>query len=336
MFIWTLHLTIKKTNNYKQMKVFKFGGASVKNADGVKNIASIIQAQESQDLVIVISAMGKMTNAFEALIKSYVNQTEDFKVHLDYIRTYHFDIVGDLFGSSGAIYTEIELYFAQIAQFFQSNKNPDYDYIYDQIVSYGELISTKIISHYLNASGVDNTWLDARQIIHTDFQYRTANVDWVTTNQNIQHAISQEKIYITQGFIGGAAQDTYTTLGREGSDYTAAIFSYGLNAKSMTIWKDVPGVLNADPRHFEQTTLLEKISYREALEMAFYGATVIHPKTIKPLENKNIALHVRSFLHPELQGTVITKALQFSLRVFVIPIKRIKYYFPFPLRISPS
>jgi aspartate kinase len=289
------------------MKVFKFGGASVKNADGVKNIASIIQAQESQDLVIVISAMGKMTNAFEALIKSYVNQTEDFKVHLDYIRTYHFDIVGDLFGSSDAIYTEIELYFAQIAKFFHSNKNPDYDYIYDQIVSYGELISTKIISHYLNASGVDNTWLDARQIIHTDFQYRTANVDWVTTDQNIQHAISQEKTYITQGFIGGAAQDTTTTLGREGSDYTAAIFSHALNAESMTIWKDVPGVLNADPRHFEQTTLLEKISYREALEMAFYGATVIHPKTIKPLENKNIALHVRSFLHPELQGTVISK-----------------------------
>jgi aspartate kinase len=174
-------------------------------------------------------------------------------------------------------------------------------------VSYGELISTKIVSNYLSKNGNENTWLDARQLIHTDFQYRTANVDWTTTCQNINNAISKEKIYITQGFIGGATNDTYTTLGREGSDYTAAIFSYCLNAKSMTIWKDVPGVLNADPRFFKDTTLLEKISYREALEMAFYGATVIHPKTIKPLENKGISLFVRSFLHPELKGTEIAK-----------------------------
>jgi aspartate kinase len=197
--------------------------------------------------------------------------------------------------------------YAQMLVFFKDNKNTNYDYIYDQIVSYGELISTKIISDYLQENKVDNTWLDARHLIQTDFQYRTANVDWTTTCQNIKNAVSKEKIYLTQGFIGGATNDTYTTLGREGSDYSAAIFSYCLNAESMTIWKDVPGVLNADPRHFTETTLLEKISYREALEMAFYGATVIHPKTIKPLENKNIPLLVRSFLHPEHQGTVITK-----------------------------
>ena len=289
------------------MRVFKFGGASVKDANGVKNVAEIIGNEHSDDLVIIISAMGKMTNAFEALIESYKQKTDNFTTNLEFIRKYHFDIIEELFGAKHDIYIEIELLFAQISQFFIENKNPNYDYIYDQIVSYGELISTKIISTYLNTSGVSNTWLDARYLIQTDFQYRTANVDWTTTCQNIQNAVSKEKIYITQGFIGGAAKDTYTTLGREGSDYSAAIFSYCLNAESMTIWKDVSGVLNADPRYFKDTQLLEKISYREALEMAFYGATVIHPKTIKPLENKNIALNVRSFIHPEEKGTVITK-----------------------------
>lgn len=289
------------------MRVFKFGGASVKDANGVKNVAKIIGNEHSNDLVIIISAMGKMTNAFEKLIGSYKEKTDDFNTNLVFIRNYHFDIIKELFGDKHAIYVEIELLFAQISQFFIENKNPNYDYIYDQIVSYGELISTKIISTYLNHSGVSNTWLDARYLIQTDFHYRTANVDWTTTCQNIQNAISKEKIYITQGFIGSASKDTYTTLGREGSDYSAAIFSYCLNAESMTIWKDVSGVLNADPRYFKDTQLLEKISYREALEMAFYGATVIHPKTIKPLENKNIALNVRSFLHPEEKGTVVAK-----------------------------
>lgn len=289
------------------MKIYKFGGASVKDADGVRNITQIIQNEHSNDLVIIISAMGKMTNAFEALINAYHQKKDDFSLKLKFIRTYHSEIIEDLFEKKHSIYTEIEMLYAQMLVFFKDNKNTNYDYIYDQIVSYGELISTKIISDYLQENKVDNTWLDARLLIQTDFQYRTANVDWTTTCQNIKNAVSKEKIYLTQGFIGGATNDTYTTLGREGSDYSAAIFSYCLNAGSMTIWKDVPGVLNADPRHFTETTLLEKISYREALEMAFYGATVIHPKTIKPLENKNIPLLVRSFLHPEHQGTVITK-----------------------------
>jgi len=289
------------------MKIYKFGGASVKDANGVKNIAEIIQNEHSNDLVIIISAMGKMTNAFETLINAYHQKRDEFSLEFEFIKTYHSEILRDLFEKQHPIYTEIELLYAQMLLFFEENKNTNYDYIYDQIVSYGELISTKIISNYLQENKVDNTWLDARYLIQTDFQYRTANIDWTTTCQNIKNAVSKEKVYLTQGFIGGATNDTYTTLGREGSDYSAAIFSYCLNAESMTIWKDVPGVLNADPRHFKETTLLEKISYRESLEMAFYGATVIHPKTIKPLENKNIPLLVRSFLHPELQGTVITK-----------------------------
>ena len=289
------------------MRVFKFGGASVKNAEGVKNLAAIIESQGSKNLVVIISAMGKMTNAFENLIKSYLEKTDDFKANFEYIRAYHYDILNELFSENAPVFTKIEWVFAQISQFFTQNKNLNYDFIYDQIVSYGEVISTKIISEYLNENRLENTWLDARYLIQTDFQYRTANVDWVTTCQNIQNAVSGEQLYITQGFIGSAAKGIYTTLGREGSDYSAAIFSYCLNAESMTIWKDVPGVLNADPRHFQDTTLLEKISYREALEMAFYGATVIHPKTIKPLENKNIKLNVRSFLHPQLKGTEVSQ-----------------------------
>ncbi len=291
------------------MQVFKFGGASIKNAESIKNIAYIIQKYDTSNLVIIVSAMGKMTNAFENLIKSYIDKSQDFNENLNYIRSFHIEIIEKLFFSNAEIFIEIEMLFAQISKFFVYNKNPDYNYIYDQVVSYGEIISTKIISAYLNENQVENTWLDARHLIQTDFQYRSANVDWTATCQNIQNAVSKPTLYITQGFIGSAASNNFTTLGREGSDYSAAVFSYCLNAESMTIWKDVPGVLNADPRYFENTTLLERISYREALEMAFYGATVIHPKTIKPLENKNITLYVKSFIHPEEKGTVITKGV---------------------------
>ncbi len=291
------------------MQVFKFGGASVKNAAAVRNVAEIIKKHHSNELVIIISAMGKMTNAFEKLIKSYIEKSDDFNENLFYIRRFHLVMVEELFISTDPIYIELESLFLQISKFFSENKNVNYDYIYDQVVGYGEMLSTKIVSGYLNRSEVENTWLDARHLIQTDFQYRSANVDWTETCQNIQNAVSKPTLYITQGFIGSATNDTYTTLGREGSDYSAAIFSYCLNAESMTIWKDVPGVLNADPRYFENTSLLERISYREALEMAFYGATVIHPKTIKPLENKNIALHVKSFVDPDAKGTVITKGV---------------------------
>lgn len=287
------------------MRVYKFGGASVKDANAIKNVAQIIKNEHN--VVIVISAMGKMTNAFEKLIHSYIHNSEQFVADFDYIKNYHFTIAHDLFEEKFDV--ELNLIFAQISKFFIENKNRSYDYIYDQVVSYGEIISTKLISTYLNHIEIDNTWLDARHLIHTDFNYRSANVDWIVTNQNIQNAITKEKIYITQGFIGSASSDAVTTLGREGSDYSAAIFSYCLNAESMTIWKDVPGVLNADPRHFENPVLLQQISYREALEMAFYGATVIHPKTIKPLENKNITLFVRSFTNPNLEGTKVSKGV---------------------------
>lgn len=288
------------------MRVFKFGGASVKDADGLKNVGHLLKNQPDKNLVIIVSAMGKMTNAFESLILSFVNKTNDFEEKLQFISNYHYQIIEKSFENDEKIRVEIEHLLAQINHFFQSNQHQDYDYIYDQIVIYGELLSTKIVSAYLEIIGLENIWLDARYLIKTDFQYRSAQVDWIVTQQNIQQAITQPKIYLTQGFIAGASESVSTTLGREGSDYTAAIFSYCLNAENMTIWKDVPGVLNADPRHFQNAVLLQQISYREALEMSFYGATVIHPKTIKPLENKNITLNVKSFVNPSETGTIIS------------------------------
>lgn len=291
------------------MKVFKFGGASVKDANSVMNLTKILKSEGSEQLVMVISAMGKMTNALEQVIEDYHTKSTNLDASLATVKAFHLDIVDGLFDSNHHIYKEIDTIFEAITQFFKDNTNFTYDYIYDQIVIYGELLSTKIVSHYFHSIGIENIWLDARMLIETDTTYRDAQVNWENTSSKCRKAITKNTLYITQGFMAQSNQSTNTTLGREGSDYSAAIISYCLEAESLTIWKDVPGVYNADPRFFDDKIVLKQISYREALEMAFYGASIIHPKTIKPLENKNIPLFVNSFVQPNDKGTIIKKGI---------------------------
>ncbi len=290
------------------MKVYKFGGASVKDVAGVKNISKIITTKAKEETIVVVSAMGKMTNAFEKVAKAYYEKATDLSVYLDEVMDFHYAIAKGLFEEDTQdICASIDGLFASLQGFMIQNRSRNYNYVYDQIVSYGELLSTTIVSKYLSEIGVKNQWYDVRALIKTDSTYRDAKVDWEQTSNRIHKAVNIKDLSITQGFLGGDGNNGTTTLGREGSDYSAAIFAYVLHAKSVTIWKDVPGVLNADPRKFEETVLLERISYMEAIEMAFYGASVIHPKTLKPLENKLIPLYVNSFLAPEVQGTKVEK-----------------------------
>jgi len=287
------------------MKIYKFGGASVKDAEGIKNVVRVLRNEGFKNTLIVISAMGKMTNAFEKIINSYHHKTDDLQQNIAFVREYHLAIMNALFSNKAHdVFREVEVLFEEMNKFLKTNKSTDYNFIYDQIVGFGELLSTKIVSTYLNEIEIENQWIDVREYIKTDDSYRDAYVNWGVTSQNIS-TLNPNKLYITQGFLGEDAQGNTTTLGREGSDYTAAIFAHCLNAKSLTIWKDVDGVLNADPRYFENAQLLHQISYSEAIEMAFYGASVIHPKTLKPLENKNIPLYVRSFFNLELKGTTV-------------------------------
>ncbi len=288
------------------MKIFKFGGASVKNGQAVKNIVNVLQQEGAKNTLIVISAMGKMTNAFEKIIDSYYKNTPNLEKNIELVKIFHFQIINELFENPNPLIIEIEQLFRQLSGFLISNNINDYNYIYDQIIGYGELLSTKIISTYLNKAGITNNWIDVRNYIKTDDNYRDAHVSWEDTLSNIS-GLDKNQLYITQGFLGSNPNNNTTSLGREGSDYTAAIFAFCLDAKSLTIWKDVDGVLNADPRYFEETQLLEQISYSEAIEMAFYGASVIHPKTLKPLENKNIPLFVRSFTNIKSKGTIVGK-----------------------------
>ena len=289
------------------MKIFKFGGASVKDAEGVKNVLRVLNHEGHENTLIVISAMGKMTNAFEKIIDSYTQNTEDLNVNIDAVRNYHLNIINELFEEKNhSIFVEVENLFGQLSGFLIQNKSIDYNFIYDQIVGYGELLSTKIVSAFLNDNNIETNWVDVRDYIKTNANYRDASVQWELTSTNISK-LNQQKLHITQGFLGSNSKEKTTTLGREGSDYTAAIFAHCLNAKRVTIWKDVDGVLNADPRSFSTTQLLEQISYSEAIEMSFYGASVIHPKTLKPLENKNIPLHVRSFYKLDNSGTIVEK-----------------------------
>lgn len=291
------------------MKIYKFGGASVKDAESIKNVVRVLRNEGFKNTLIVISAMGKMTNAFEKIINSYHHKTDDLQQNIAFVREYHLAIMNALFNNKAhPVFREVDALFEELNKFLKTNKSNDYNFIYDQIVGYGELLSTKIVSAYLNEIEIENQWIDVREYIKTDDSYRDASVNWEVTSQNIS-TLNPNKLYITQGFLGEDAQGNTTTLGREGSDYTAAIFAHCLNAKSLTIWKDVDGVLNADPRYFENAQLLHQISYSEAIEMAFYGASVIHPKTLKPLENKNIPLYVRSFYNLELNGTTVKKGI---------------------------
>jgi len=292
------------------MRVFKFGGASVKDPNAVRNVKRVLDLFPEEELVVVISAMGKTTNALESLIAAHIEQTEQKQAILNDIRSFHHEILSDLFSSSDhAIHSETENCLNEIEKILNEEPMDHYDFIYDQVVSFGEILSTKIVSAYLLDQGVDNVWLDARKLVCTDNTYREAKVNWNVTQERIRSATSQSegnrKIHLTQGFIGHTSEGLTTTLGREGSDFTAGIFAYCLDAEDVTIWKDVPGMLNADPKWFEETEKLDEISYREAIELAYYGASVIHPKTIKPLQNKQIPLLVKSFLDPESEGTVI-------------------------------
>jgi aspartate kinase len=290
------------------MRIFKFGGASVKDADGIKNVFSVLEKVGHEDTLLVISAMGKTTNALELVIKNYFEKSNELHSSLQDVRKYHNQILLDLFDDENHdVFYAVNSHFADLEYFLRSNKSPNYNFVYDQIVSYGEIVSTTIVSHYFNYAGLKNNWIDVRNFIKTDNNYRDAEVDWEKTQQLISKGIKKKALNITQGFLGSDENNFTTTLGREGSDYTAAIFAYCLNAESVTIWKDVPGVLNADPRYFENAVLLNQISYREAIELAFYGASVIHPKTLQPLQKKEIPLYVKSFINPLLPGTSVSK-----------------------------
>lgn len=358
------------------MKIFKFGGASVKDAAGVQNLLEVLHSNSNGPKLMVVSAMGKTTNALEVVIADYLASAsptprparisreavlkqyltaaspqalrimknlevpvpverilkedtpsaksttdaeyflkamafkegiEPYLQSLEIVKAYHHGLIQDLFEDPTIVFDKVNNHFQQLENFLRHNKSVKYDFVYDQVIGYGELLSTCIISEYLNQQGIANQWLDARNLIKTDSTFRDAEVQWDETCDNIVEAVDSQSMVVTQGFIGSDANSFTTTLGREGSDYTAGIFAYCLEAESVTIWKDVPGVLNADPRVFDKHELLHQISYEEAIELAFYGASVIHPKTLQPLQRKNIPLYVRSFLTPTKEGTAVSK-----------------------------
>jgi len=293
------------------MKVFKFGGASVKNAEAVKNVASILSLFEGEKLTVVVSAMGKTTNKLEEIVNALINQDrKEFLGLIEELELFHEDILADLFPEKHfLIYNTIDAIFEQLKEKINKPFSENTSFEYDQIVSLGEVISSHIVAAYLKEQSFSAHWMDARQLVRTDNNYQEGKVDWLKTETLIQTKLlpefSNSNILVTQGFLGHTAEGFTTTLGREGSDYTAGIFAFCGNAESVTIWKDVPGMLNADPKYFEDTIKLDKISFKEAIELSYYGASVIHPKTIKPLQNKGIPLFVKSFIDPKADGTVI-------------------------------
>ncbi len=307
------------------MIVFKFGGASVKDAAGVTNLSKIVKKYPGQKLLIVVSAMGKTTNALEKLTKAYVDQTDDLHTIYAQVKNYHYDILEGLFEPAHPIFDEIANTFVEIDWMIEDEPHDDYDFIYDQIVSIGEIVSTRIVAAYLNKSEIKTQWLDVRGYIHTDNNYREGNVYWDKTKASISQgipALLDKGVVVTQGFLGGTSENFTTTLGREGSDYTASIFATCINAESVTTWKDVPGILNADPKFFADTVKFDELSYTYAIEMTYYGATVIHPKTIKPLQNGKIPLLVKSFNDPAAAGTIIKETAITSFEKPVIILKQ--------------
>ena len=288
------------------MRIFKFGGASVKDVDAVKNVARVLQHEGTANTLVVISAMGKMTNKFEDIIDAYIFKKDSLIEEINFAKNFHKEIIEGLFTNTENVTDTVSDLFDKLNQFMSGNTVTDRSFIYDQIIGYGELLSTTLVSAYLQEIGITNTWLDVRELIKTDDFYRDAKVNWELTQKNISEKVNTATLNITQGFLGSNDNQETTSLGREGSDYTAGIFAYCLEANNVTIWKDVEGVLNADPRVFTETELLQKISYEEAIEMAFYGASVIHPKTIQPLEQKQIPLFVRSFDDLEKPGTRVS------------------------------
>ena len=297
----------------RDIRVFKFGGASVKDADAVVNVAEIIRQHMDTDLIIVVSAMGKTTNKLEDIFNAFVKKDKSaFDQKTQALKQFHLDIAQNLFGNSPnrELQQCIDEYFDEINDFYEQ-KSDEVSHLYDQLIPYGEILSTKIIHYYLLNSNINSPWLDARKCIKTDANHQNANVNWPLTTEYIINDVTpllkKNQVVISQGFIGSAENNSTTTLGREGSDYSAGIFAYAVQANEVIIWKDVPGMLNADPKYFEDTVKLEQISFKEAIELSYYGASVIHPKTIKPLQNKNIPLYVKSFIQPESKGTIIQR-----------------------------
>ncbi len=294
------------------MKVFKFGGASVKSALAIENVKSILDQHTKENLVVVVSAMGKTTNALESIVTAlYENDENGFYTVLDTLKDFHLDIMDALFqDKSHTVFAEVNLIFNQLSKYKEKPFSDNYNYQYDQIVSLGEILSTKIIYAYLSCFQKDVCWVDARAFIRTDNSYRSAEINWEKTQELIDYELGNPdcRVAITQGFIGHTEEGFTTTLGREGSDFTAGIIAYCTDAESITIWKDVPGMLNADPKFFKDTIKLNKISFKEVIELSYYGASVIHPKTVKPLQNKNIPLYIKSFLDPAASGTIIQQS----------------------------
>ncbi|MCY4160606.1 MAG: aspartate kinase [Flavobacteriaceae bacterium] len=288
------------------MKIYKFGGASLKNAEAIIGLGKLILSKHDRPLVVIVSAMGKMTNAFEEMVNAYFKNRNHLIKTLHLIKQYHGSIVNELFDTPQIeLETILKNLYSEIHFFFQNELHNDHAYVYDQTVVYGELISSHIIFYYLKSIDIKVNLIDSRNCIKTDSYYRDANVDWKKTVDLINHHVDSDYMTLAQGFIAGDLKGNSTTLGREGSDYTAAIYGYALDAKSVTVWKDVRGILNANPKIFEPTVLINEISYREAIELAYYGASVIHPKTIQPVQRKKIPFYVKSFKYPHKAGTKI-------------------------------
>jgi aspartate kinase len=311
------------------MQVFKFGGASVKDADAVKNVTTIVQSFATKKLVIIVSAMGKTTNKLEAIIAACANQNKSlFDQHFKELEDYHNQIVGQLFPEKNEMLNiQLGIYFSEINRMFVQYKSFEHNTFYDKMVAFGELLSTRIVEAHLEKSAVKSAWLDASKVVITDDKFRSATVDMSLTEAKIQEACTvafrMYNIIVTQGFIGSNMKGIQTTLGREGSDYSGAIFAYCLNASSLTIWKDVEGMYNADPKSFPKAEKLDAISYKDAIELSYYGASVIHPKTIQPLQNKEIPLYVKSFLDPSLPGTAIKKDAFNTIPCYIIKDKQV-------------
>lgn len=298
---------------FQTMRIFKFGGASVKDADGVRNVAKILNDFAGEKVLVVISAMGKSTNKLEELVSAYYHNTGQARLILEDLKSYHYQILEQLDEQKSiSLYNDVENLFLELECLIENPNNlNDFDFVYDQIVGFGELISTRIVSNYLITRNVRNQWIDARNFVITNNRFRDGKVDWEKTEHLVSNRLkplAEKSLVITQGFIGRDSLNATTTLGREGSDYSAAIFAYCLRAESVTIWKDVAGVMNADPRKFAFATLLPEISYNDSIELAYYGASVIHPKTMQPLKSRGIPLYVKSFIHTTDAGTVVSES----------------------------
>lgn len=306
------------------MKVFKFGGASIKDFDSIQNVAHILENYKDEKILIVISAMGKITNALEKVAEAFYEGKRKDAIHLfEKVKTYHLNLLKYLIILHWKAATQqLNGYFQKVATLLQEVPVKDYNYYYDQIVCTGELLSSTLISFFLNEKKISNQWIDVRDVLITDATFRDAKVNWEATKINVAEKLlplfKQHHFLITQGFIAATDENQSTTLGREGSDYTAAIFADLLEAEDVTIWKDVNGIMNADPKECKEAVTIEELSYKETIEMAYYGAQVVHPKTIKPLQNKKIPLYVRSFMDMSLRGTIITEKQSHHLPAIIV------------------